>query len=471
MSKGGIAIRDFERIAVEPEVQKGFSVACGIFKSRINDDDDARRACGLENLNSFIGKPRKFIAKVVAAVTYVENRQRGKMLAKVGRDEGITLIYDDGDNFVVSPDDCNSSKKAAYLDNGTAPWCVAAPPQSARKRWDTYWVHSVFYVYHKGRNGDADDSWCLVSSDYDAHCAKRGFRKRGPLFTLIENRANNVGEDDEKIANAYTEMLVKTGIDSVKLSNAMHAHLYGSEVPVNHTRAVIQAIEEGDNTTLRELYDKSELQSWRNINGMNALVCCMKKDNIEGFDFLLEKGFDWKVEHKWLHSGLLHEAAENDALNCARRLLQLGADPNANSHLNRRVIHSAAFSASPEFIEMLLDAGADINARDTFGWTPLYCASIYLRVPSALCLLRRGASVATRWNDRANPIVLLAQCGDGYATLVDELLRRGLNATGPRDDKGRSALEIANEGGFDELMKVFAKYGWACQSHGKVVLP
>ncbi len=55
----------------------------------------------------------------------------------------------------------------------------------------------------------------------------------------------------------------------------------------------------------------------------------------------------------------------------ARRLIDLGADPNGGEPGHNRPLHEAAIGGNPQIVQLLLDRGADPKAEATPGWTPL----------------------------------------------------------------------------------------------------
>lgn len=52
----GISIEQFKLLHDDPDFQR----ACQIFSARVKNDNDARKACGLENLDSFKDNPAAF---------------------------------------------------------------------------------------------------------------------------------------------------------------------------------------------------------------------------------------------------------------------------------------------------------------------------------------------------------------------------------------------------------------------------
>lgn len=67
----------------------------------------------------------------------------------------------------------------------------------------------------------------------------------------------------------------------------------------------------------------------------------------------------------------LHQAAAKGALETAKKLLELGADPNAADDRGVTPLHLAALKGQIESARILLAGGAEINRKDSLGATPV----------------------------------------------------------------------------------------------------
>ena len=90
-------------------------------------------------------------------------------------------------------------------------------------------------------------------------------------------------------------------------------------------------------------------------------------------------------------NSLLHLAAGCRSLECARALLERGADPNLGNAREATPLHQAAYGNQTELAEMLLGAGAAVDVSSYGdGGTPLVWALFWGNVAVAEVLGRRG---------------------------------------------------------------------------------
>ena len=114
----------------------------------------------------------------------------------------------------------------------------------------------------------------------------------------------------------------------------------------------------------------------------------------------------------------LHWAAKQGALECARLLLDAGADVNADSNSLKTPLHQAAVAhqnmvllpSNVDLMALLIEAGADVDAQDSKGRTPLFLA-----------------------------------CQGGYDLNAGYLILLGARTT-IRNRKGKSPLDVAAKG-------------------------
>ena len=124
----------------------------------------------------------------------------------------------------------------------------------------------------------------------------------------------------------------------------------------------------------------------------------------------------------------------------ARRLLAMGADPDATADNGATPLHAAVYGGLPELVSLLLDRGVQVDARDHKGRTPLHMAAWQGQKASAGLLLARGAAIDARDQEGDTPLHWAALSGSLDVAAL--LLAKGAD---PRalDQDGETPLHAA----------------------------
>uniref|UniRef100_A0A8R1DMC4 ANK_REP_REGION domain-containing protein n=1 Tax=Caenorhabditis japonica TaxID=281687 RepID=A0A8R1DMC4_CAEJA len=145
--------------------------------------------------------------------------------------------------------------------------------------------------------------------------------------------------------------------------------------------------------------------------------------------------------HRAAHSG--QTGAVRQLINWDKRLL-LMKDEMGNSAL-----HLAAKMGHDVTTRVLLDAGADKEAKNSFQQTPLQVSVEYGKLETCQQLVQKGAQVESPSDART---VLHVAAFFGYDTIARFLLQMGVTID-RRDEKGRTALDVACEQGKKEVAR------------------
>lgn len=352
MKKGGIAIREFEKLSDD----RTFRASCERFKSRLNGEDAAREYAGLSNLNGFKDETHHddFVKRVDDALDFIRRRRLNKALRKAKNVEGVNLVYEDEVCFIVSPDGPESSHLAAYLDNGTANWCIALPDaKTAGSHWKHYDTAGVFYIYLKG-----GESWALLVDRFGAFMLRRSPAvARFP--SIIANRKNNIGTEPEKVAAEYARMLSLTGLSDELLRglalNAVPmdaAKLYDRENPVKYLKL---ALMEKEHSVYFDLLSATPVESFPDKRCVSQLFtdACFE-GRLDVLKHLVETVGIKRGDPDGL---LIFSATEH--IDCFRYLLDLGVDTTVQNPDNHSLIQYVLLNFSMDFARELISRGVD----------------------------------------------------------------------------------------------------------------
>lgn len=151
---------------------------------------------------------------------------------------------------------------------------------------------------------------------------------------------------------------------------------------------------------------------------------------------------------------LVQYAAQGD-MTTVNLLLEAGL-PVSSADPVRRVtaLHNASAQGHVRIITRLLDLGADVNAQDWHGVTPLIAAAHAGQVRVVEQLLRRGADVNVA--PAKAPTALIAAIQNGTPAMVDMLLNAGADPELP-DGVGQTPMGAAELAGRRDLARKLEK--------------
>lgn len=138
-------------------------------------------------------------------------------------------------------------------------------------------------------------------------------------------------------------------------------------------------------------------------------------------------------------------------------LLEKGAHLNHVLDNRDTALHIASSMGHLKCVEVLLDHGSDVNGRDSMGNIALHDAAESGQLAAVNLLLARGADIHNSggyWGT-----ALQAASYRGHLDIVKLLLERGADVNAVGRHESRSALQLATERGYAEVVAFLKNYG------------
>ena len=211
-----------------------------------------------------------------------------------------------------------------------------------------------------------------------------------------------------------------------------------------------------------QLLDQGASLDARDRLGARPLSHAARSGHLQMVDLLLARGAPIDARNL-TGATALYFAAEGSHIAIAQRLIERGADVNLTGRSGISPIAAAAYAGNDIIFDALLAQGADERAPDDTGKPPIVYAAAGARFEIVKRLLARHVEVNARYR---NDLTLL-MWASGPDELVPEaqalevvryLLDAGANVD-DRDDRGRTALMIAAEGGHAEVANLLLARG------------
>ena len=202
------------------------------------------------------------------------------------------------------------------------------------------------------------------------------------------------------------------------------------------------------------LLDEGASIDARDRLGARPLSHAARSGHLQMVDLLLAHGAPIDARNL-AGSTALYLAAEGSHIAIAQRLIERGADVKLSGRSGIAPVAAAAYAGNEIIFDALLARGADERAPDDTGKPPIVYAAAGARFGIIKRLLARDTDVNARYR---NDLTLL-MWASGPDELVPEpqalevvsyLLDAGAHVD-DRDDRGRTALMIAAEGGHAQI--------------------
>ncbi|KAK4191017.1 hypothetical protein QBC35DRAFT_488009 [Podospora australis] len=187
-------------------------------------------------------------------------------------------------------------------------------------------------------------------------------------------------------------------------------------------------------------------------------------------EILLESTVE-EIDDPDLHgTTALQDAIYQGSTECARILLENGADPEISDKLQRTSLHTAVRRGFIDIAKLLVAHGCKLNPLDIHGWSPFFCALLGVRDSSAEtaallldALLKSDVSLAEiNKPSRSGRTALRQAATRGFDDVVLKLTRAaeerndaaGLAIDAQDAKKGMTALHRAASGGHLESVRL-----------------
>jgi ankyrin repeat protein len=211
-----------------------------------------------------------------------------------------------------------------------------------------------------------------------------------------------------------------------------------------------------------KLLDEGASLDARDRLGARPLCHAAKSGHLQMVDLLLARGAS--IDARNLDGATaLYFAAEGSHILIAQRLIERGADVNLTGRSGISPIAAAAYAGNELIVEALLAHGADPLVPDETGKPPIVYAAAGARLDIMKRLLARKIDINARY---PNDLTLLMwasgpdqQVPEAQAIKVIAYLLEAGAHIDDRDDRGRTALMIAAEGGHAEIADLLLARG------------
>lgn len=246
------------------------------------------------------------------------------------------------------------------------------------------------------------------------------------------------------------------------LEKALDAGMMPNARTARGTTALMLAA--SDAAKVERLVARGARVDTRAESGATALmVAARRHGNTKVVRLLLEKGASARREKGTKvknQASALFFAATNGDVEMVRVLLDAGAAVDERMHVLGQFHQSPLASATSRgdsiMVDQLLRRGANPNDVKPDETTPLGKAAINDHPATVKVLLARGARVDQADSQGMTPLLYAAHVDSGNTAVVEMLLGAGADRN-LKDDKGRTALEVARSNGYTGIAAVLAR--------------
>jgi uncharacterized protein len=211
-----------------------------------------------------------------------------------------------------------------------------------------------------------------------------------------------------------------------------------------------------------KLLDRGASVDARDRLGARPLSHAARSGHLQMVDLLLARGAPIDARNL-AGATALYFAAEGSHISIAQRLIERGADVKLTGRSGISPIAAASYAGNDVIVEALLAHGADERVTDETGKPPIIYAAAGARFDIVKRLLARNIDINARYSNDLT-LLMWASGPDENAPeaqavkIISYLLDAGAHVD-DRDDRGRTALMIAAEGGHEEIVNLLVARG------------
>jgi ankyrin repeat protein len=227
------------------------------------------------------------------------------------------------------------------------------------------------------------------------------------------------------------------------------------------------AVQGKDKEIIKMLLEKGADVNAADDSGKKPLLVAAEKWKWDAVKNLIAHGADIDVMGPFsTEPGIFGLAINDGEKSIVKLLIEKKVDINRTDWRGYTPLMYACQVENQEIVSMLIKNGADVNKGGEGGLTPLMIASALGAEKVVAMLLERGAALDVK-NNHGNTALIEAIVRQNQTThVVETLLTHGAPVNAVNDDK-KTALTIASERGFKELVDVLVSHG----AEGKTLRP
>lgn len=169
----------------------------------------------------------------------------------------------------------------------------------------------------------------------------------------------------------------------------------------------------------------------------NALQWARVRGHLKIVQRLLEKGANVNAQGGE-YGNALYAAVKGGHLDIVHQLLKKGADPNTQGGYYGNALQSAAQRGDPEIVQSLLENRADVNAQGGYFGNPLHAAAQGGQLKIVQRLLEKGADISGQCGNYSNALYIAAE--EGHREIIQWLLEKGINVNSQGGHYGKKSF-------------------------------